>query len=126
MSVETFSATFISRPVRDGMSVENAGCPSNPVPSGTGCGDCHIAYLTARGKSVAVNFSTNILSLTGQKTHPPLSLTGQKNATSLSRMGNMSVETFSTTFISRAVSGWNVGRKRRRPIQPRAVRYGMW
>ncbi|MDR1380626.1 MAG: hypothetical protein LBJ47_04005 [Tannerella sp.] len=37
MSVETFPVTFISRPVRDGMSVENAGCPSGPVPSGTEC-----------------------------------------------------------------------------------------
>jgi hypothetical protein len=47
------------------MSVENAGCPSTPMPSGTECGDCHIAYLTARRKWVAINFSTNILSLTG-------------------------------------------------------------
>jgi hypothetical protein len=53
-------------PVRDGMSVENAGGLSSPVPSGTLCGDCHIAYLMARGKLVAVNFSTNILSHTGR------------------------------------------------------------
>jgi hypothetical protein len=31
--------------VRDGMSVENAESLSNPVPSGTECNDCHIAYL---------------------------------------------------------------------------------
>jgi hypothetical protein len=55
-------------PVRDKMLVENAGCTSNPVPSGTECGDNHIAYLTARGKSVAVNFSTNILSRRDRKT----------------------------------------------------------
>jgi hypothetical protein len=54
-------------PVRDRISVENVGCPSNPVPSGTECGDSHIAYLTVRGKLVAVNFSTDILSLTGQR-----------------------------------------------------------
>jgi hypothetical protein len=66
MSVEEFSATFKLRPVRDGMSVENAGGLSNPVPSGTECGDSHIAYLTARGKLVAVHFSTNILSPAGQ------------------------------------------------------------
>ncbi|MDR1408363.1 MAG: hypothetical protein LBJ23_10010 [Tannerella sp.] len=66
MLVETFPATFVSRTVRYGMSVENAGCPSGPVPAGTECGDRHIAYLTARGKRVAVNLSTNILSLTGQ------------------------------------------------------------
>ncbi|MDR1380437.1 MAG: hypothetical protein LBJ47_03050, partial [Tannerella sp.] len=34
-----------ARPVRDGMSVENAKSLSNPVPSGTECDDCHIAYL---------------------------------------------------------------------------------
>ncbi|MDR1381167.1 MAG: hypothetical protein LBJ47_06770, partial [Tannerella sp.] len=38
------------RAVRYGMSVENAGGLSRPVPSGTECGDSHIAYLTARGK----------------------------------------------------------------------------
>ncbi|MDR1381961.1 MAG: hypothetical protein LBJ47_10865 [Tannerella sp.] len=58
-------------PVRDKMSVENAGCPSNPVPSGTECGDSHIAYLTARGKLVAANFSTNILSRRDRKTGRP-------------------------------------------------------
>ncbi|MDR1380305.1 MAG: hypothetical protein LBJ47_02380 [Tannerella sp.] len=55
-------------PVRDKMSVENARCPSNPVPSGTECGDSYIAYLTARGKLVAVNFSTDILSRRDRKT----------------------------------------------------------
>jgi hypothetical protein len=64
-----FPATYMSRAVRYGMSVENAGGLSNPVPAGTECGDCHIAYLTARGKLVAVHFSTNILSLTGQRKH---------------------------------------------------------
>ncbi|MDR1381500.1 MAG: hypothetical protein LBJ47_08495, partial [Tannerella sp.] len=58
-------------PVRDKMSVENAGCTSNPVPSGTECGDSHIAYLTARGKLVAVNYSTNILSRRDRKTGRP-------------------------------------------------------
>jgi hypothetical protein len=67
MSVEKFSTALMLRAVRYGMSVENVGCPSNPVPSGTECGDSHIAYLTAREKLVAVHFSTNILSLTGQK-----------------------------------------------------------
>ncbi|MDR1381013.1 MAG: hypothetical protein LBJ47_05990, partial [Tannerella sp.] len=51
------------------MSVENAGYRSNPVPSGTECDDCHMAYLTARGKLVADGFSTNILSRTGQRKH---------------------------------------------------------
>jgi hypothetical protein len=69
MSVEKFSAMFINRAVRYGMSVENTGYQSNSVPSGTECGDCHIAYLTARGKSVAVYFSTNILSPPGQRNH---------------------------------------------------------
>jgi hypothetical protein len=55
------------RAVRYGMSVENAGGLSNPVPSGTECDDSHIAYLTAREKWVTANFSTNILSLTGQR-----------------------------------------------------------
>jgi hypothetical protein len=58
-------------PVRDKMLVENAGRTSNPVPSGTECDDNHIAYLTARGKSVAVNFSTNILSRRDRKTGRP-------------------------------------------------------
>ncbi|MDR1379976.1 MAG: hypothetical protein LBJ47_00680, partial [Tannerella sp.] len=49
-------------PGGDRMLVENVGGLSNPVLSGTECGDSHIAYLTARGKLVAVNFSTNILS----------------------------------------------------------------
>jgi triphosphoribosyl-dephospho-CoA synthetase len=69
MLVEKFSETFLLRAVRYGMSVENAGYTSNPVPSGTECGDCHMAYLTARGKSVAVNFSTNILSRRDRKNH---------------------------------------------------------
>jgi hypothetical protein len=53
-----FKITFIicTCPGGDKMLVENAGRPFNPVPSGTECGDNHIAYLTARGKSVAVNF----------------------------------------------------------------------
>ncbi|MDR1380497.1 MAG: hypothetical protein LBJ47_03355, partial [Tannerella sp.] len=58
-------------PVRDKMSVENAICTSNPVPSGTECGDSHTAYLTARGKLVAVNFSTNMLSRRDRKTGRP-------------------------------------------------------
>jgi hypothetical protein len=74
------------------MSVENAESPSNPVPSGTECDNLHIAYLTARGRLVAVHFSTNILS-------PP----GQKNATPLSRPNNMSAETFPATLMLRAV-----------------------
>ncbi|MDR1382129.1 MAG: hypothetical protein LBJ47_11715 [Tannerella sp.] len=61
-------ASEIIRPVRDGMSVENAGYLLNSVPSGTECGDCHIAYLTARGRGVAVAFSTNILSRRDRET----------------------------------------------------------
>ncbi|MDR1380627.1 MAG: hypothetical protein LBJ47_04010 [Tannerella sp.] len=72
------------------MSVENAGCLSGPVPSGTGCGDCHIAYLTARGRGVAVAFSTNILSRRDKSSTNILSRTGQKNAMPLFRPGNMS------------------------------------
>ncbi|MDR1380456.1 MAG: hypothetical protein LBJ47_03150, partial [Tannerella sp.] len=56
------------RAVRYGMSVENAGGLSRPVPSGTECGDSHIAYLTARGKWVAVHFSTNMLSRRDRET----------------------------------------------------------
>jgi hypothetical protein len=69
MPVEKFTATLMLRAVRYGMSVENAGSLSNPVPSGTECGDSHIAYLTARGKWVTVHFSTNILSPPGQRNH---------------------------------------------------------
>ncbi|MDR1381859.1 MAG: hypothetical protein LBJ47_10350 [Tannerella sp.] len=58
-------------PVRDRMSVEKTGGLSDAVPSGTECGDCHIAYLTAREKWVAANFSTNILSRRDRKTRRP-------------------------------------------------------
>jgi hypothetical protein len=95
-----FSTNILSRrdrktgrscPVRDKMSVENAGCTSNPVPSGTECDDCHIAYLTARGKLVAVNYSTNILSRRETTSRrPPVRY-------------SISAEQFSETFKLRAV-----------------------
>ncbi|MDR1381657.1 MAG: hypothetical protein LBJ47_09295 [Tannerella sp.] len=53
------------------MSVENAGCTSKTVPEGTECGDCHIAYLTARGRGVAAAVSTNILSRRDRETGRP-------------------------------------------------------
>jgi hypothetical protein len=62
---------YATCPARDKMLVEDETRYLTPRPGGTECGDNHIAYLTARGKSVAVNFSTNILSLTGQKTGRP-------------------------------------------------------
>jgi hypothetical protein len=68
MSAEKFSETFKLRAARYGMSVEETGGLSNSVPSGTECGDSHIAYLTARGKLVSVNYSTNIPSPTGRLT----------------------------------------------------------
>jgi hypothetical protein len=84
----TFSTNILSRrdrkpgcpcPIRDKMSVENAGYLSGPVPSGTGCGDCHIAYLTARGRGGAVAFSTNILSRRDKSSTKILSPTGDRD-----------------------------------------------
>jgi hypothetical protein len=53
------------------MLVENKRHAPPPVPSGTECDDNHIPYLTARGKSIAVNFSTNILSRRDRKMRRP-------------------------------------------------------
>jgi hypothetical protein len=40
----------------DNMSVEKSPVTFIAVPSGTECDDCHMAYLTARGRLDAVNF----------------------------------------------------------------------
>ncbi|MDR1381077.1 MAG: hypothetical protein LBJ47_06320, partial [Tannerella sp.] len=57
-------------PERDNMSVEKSPMTFIAVPLGTECDDCHMAYLTARGRLDTVNFSTDIPSLQDGKSCP--------------------------------------------------------